>query len=117
MGTSRLYFGGIYSILEYSILGLSLLRSLSGGRDMAKSIKTIYSKRSKELRDLLKQIRTEKGLGQAELAKRIKMTQSIVAKIESGERRLDVVELTRWCDALGISLVDFVTRFDHLRSA
>jgi transcriptional regulator with XRE-family HTH domain len=82
---------------------------------MPKSIKSIYSKQSKVLRALLRQLRSEKGLGQDELAKRVKMTQSIVAKVESGERRLDVVELTRWCEALDISLLDFIARFERLR--
>jgi transcriptional regulator with XRE-family HTH domain len=81
---------------------------------MAKSIKTIYSKQSKQLRRLLKEIRTGKGIRQSDLAKRLKVSQSIVAKVESGERRLDVVELTRWCAALGVTLTDFVSRFERL---
>jgi transcriptional regulator with XRE-family HTH domain len=82
---------------------------------MAKSNKTIYSRQSKLLRQLLKEIRTGKGLGQDEVAKRLRMDQSMVARIESGERRLDVVELTRWCDAVDISLLEFVTKFEQLR--
>jgi ribosome-binding protein aMBF1 (putative translation factor) len=101
--------------LEYSILAFSLLRSQLFERGMPKSTKTIYSKRSTQLRAVLKELRTERGLGQEELAKRVKLTQSMVAKIESGERRLDVIELTRWCDALGITLMDFVARFERAR--
>jgi transcriptional regulator with XRE-family HTH domain len=41
----------------------------------------------------LKQARVEAGLTQVEVADRIKRPQSFVSKIESGERRTDVVEL------------------------
>jgi transcriptional regulator with XRE-family HTH domain len=42
----------------------------------------------------LKQGRAEAALTQAEVADRIKRPQSFVSKIESGERRVDVVELS-----------------------
>jgi len=41
----------------------------------------------------LRQARTEAGLTQAEVARRIGRLQSFVSKCESGERRVDVVEL------------------------
>ncbi len=40
------------------------------------------------------------------------MPQSVVSKFESGERRLDILELHDVCEALGISLVDFVRRLE-----
>lgn len=45
--------------------------------------------------------RREARLTQRELADRIKRPQSFVSKYERGERRLDVVELVKVCDALG----------------
>ena len=42
----------------------------------------------------LKQARAEAGLTQVEVAHRLKRPQSFVSKIESGERRVDVVELS-----------------------
>jgi transcriptional regulator with XRE-family HTH domain len=42
----------------------------------------------------LRQARVEAGLTQVEVAKRLHRPQSFVSKIESGERRVDVVELT-----------------------
>jgi transcriptional regulator with XRE-family HTH domain len=41
----------------------------------------------------LKQARAEAGLTQIEVARSLKRPQSFVSKIESGERRVDVVEL------------------------
>jgi transcriptional regulator with XRE-family HTH domain len=42
----------------------------------------------------LKQARVEAGLTQVDVAKAITRPQSFVSKIESGERRVDVVELS-----------------------
>ncbi len=38
---------------------------------------------------------------------------SFVSKYESGERRLDLIELREICEALKISLADFVNRFEE----
>ena len=63
-------------------------------------------------RSLLKQIRLETGLTQADLADRLGQPQSFVSKFESGERRIDVLELRQICVAMGIGLVDFVRLFE-----
>lgn len=47
------------------------------------------------------QLRDEAGFTQTALAEKIGNTQTFVSKVERGERRLDVVEFTEWCDALG----------------
>lgn len=61
---------------------------------------------------LLREIRQEAGLRQRDLAERIGLPQSFVSKCESGERRLDIVELRALCAALGVSLSDFVDRLE-----
>jgi transcriptional regulator with XRE-family HTH domain len=66
------------------------------------------------LRVLLRQIREESGLSQAELAEKLTKPQSYVSKIESGERRLDLVELNLLCQTINISLIEFVTRFNKM---
>lgn len=68
--------------------------------------------KQERLRRLLRTIRTEKGLRQVDLAERLGQPQSFVSKYESGERRLDFVEVVQVCEALGISLADFVRRFE-----
>lgn len=62
------------------------------------------------LQDLLKQIRLDAGLTQAQMAEQIGQPQSFVSKYESGERRLDVLELLQVCSAAGISGADFLRK-------
>jgi transcriptional regulator with XRE-family HTH domain len=47
----------------------------------------------RRFRDRLRAARHEAGLTQAEVARRLGRTQAFVSKCESGERRVDVVEL------------------------
>lgn len=69
------------------------------------------------LQTLLRQIRQEAGLRQQDLATRIGELQSFVSKYESGERRLDVLELRQICRALGLPLSSFVQRLEDLLSS
>jgi transcriptional regulator with XRE-family HTH domain len=55
--------------------------------------KTIYSEEHKRTVEQLKKARQESGLDQLVVAKLLKKTQSYISKIESGQRRIDVVEL------------------------
>lgn len=74
--------------------------------------KSLSSTESEKLAALLRSVRSEATLTQAEVAERLKLPQSFVSKYESGERRLDLVELRHICKALGVSLGDFVRRFE-----
>ena len=55
------------------------------------------------LRSVLKSERLRVGLRQSALAKRLGKPQSYFAKIEVGERRLDLLEFIDLCDAIGCS--------------
>jgi len=55
--------------------------------------KTIYSKDHKHLVEQLKKARKEAGFDQEQVAKRMKKTQSYVSKIESGQRKIEVIQL------------------------
>ena len=55
--------------------------------------KTIYTNEHKYIVQQLKKARVEAGLDQEEVAKLLKKTQSYISKIESGQRRIDVVQL------------------------
>jgi transcriptional regulator with XRE-family HTH domain len=68
--------------------------------------------RRKHLLDLFRQIRVEAGLRQVDLAKKLRRPQSFVSKYESGERRLDLLELQEICVALHISVTELVKRFE-----
>ena len=66
-----------------------------------------------ELQALLKEVRNEAGLRQADLAERLGQPQSFVSKYESGERRLDILELRQVCEVLRISLQEFGRRLEE----
>jgi transcriptional regulator with XRE-family HTH domain len=70
------------------------------------------SKEERVLRSLLSNLRSEANLRQVDLADRLGKPQSFVSKYESGERRLDLIELREICRVLAISLSDFVKRFE-----
>lgn len=73
--------------------------------------KSLYSRRQEDLIALLRDIREEAGLRQMEIAERLGKPQSFVSKYESGQRRLDLVELEEVCKVSGTSLLEFVQRF------
>ena len=74
--------------------------------------KTKFSRDRGVLLKLLKAIRTQAGLTQAEMARKLGQPQSFVSKYESGERRLDVLELGQVCRATGIPLAEFIRRLE-----
>jgi transcriptional regulator with XRE-family HTH domain len=61
---------------------------------------------------LLRRVRIEAKLSQAELAKMLGVTQARVSKYEQGERRIDMLELKRICNAVKVPLVEFSRRFE-----
>lgn len=64
--------------------------------------KTIRSTGHMALCEALIDARKAAGLTQAGMAERLKCHQSLVARIESGERRIDVVELVVLARAIGV---------------
>ncbi len=55
--------------------------------------RAIYTKDHNAIVERLKTARLESGLGQVEVAKKLGRTQSYLSKIESGQRRFDVLQL------------------------
>ncbi len=62
---------------------------------------------------LLRSVRTEAGLRQVDVAERLGQPQSYVSRYESAEQRLDLVELRAVSEALRLSLVELVCRFEE----
>lgn len=67
---------------------------------MARSLRTPGHR---ALMQVLIETRREAGITQQELADRLNRPQSYVAKVETGERRLDVVEFIEWAEGIGRS--------------
>ena len=71
-----------------------------------------YKVQQKLLQELLQQMRRNAGISQTDLANRLGKPQSYVSKYESGERRLDLIELRHICKTLGLSLTEIVRKFE-----
>jgi transcriptional regulator with XRE-family HTH domain len=63
--------------------------------------KTLGSKRHRALINLLIRQREAIGMTQTELARRLGEYQSFVGRLESGQRRVDVVEFIEIAEVLG----------------
>lgn len=74
--------------------------------------KSIYSAEYQRLCALLRELRQEAGLTQVDVAERLDEPQSFVSKYESGERRLDVIELGHVAHALGVTALLVLERLD-----
>lgn len=66
--------------------------------------KTLRSPRQMRLIDILVEQRQRAGLSQAQLAERLGRYQSVISSLESGGRRVDVVELLDIADAIGLDV-------------
>lgn len=75
--------------------------------------KSLQTKKHRQLAELLRTLRVESGLTQVDIAERLGETQSAVSKVESGQRRLDLVQLQTYCRALGFPLCDVIARWER----
>ncbi len=62
--------------------------------------KSIHHPIHKMLRDLLVHRRKELNLTQRDLAEKLNVTYSFIGKIETGDRRLDIIEFFEYANAL-----------------
>ncbi len=58
--------------------------------------KSVYTKEYHEVIEKLKKARISAGLKQEDVAYKLKKPQSYVSKIERGERRLDILEISEF---------------------
>tara|TARA_R110002167_G_scaffold248021_1_gene454018 strand:+ start:24888 stop:25154 length:267 start_codon:yes stop_codon:yes gene_type:complete len=71
-------------------------------KEIKKMIKHINDPRYKALIEWLKSARIEKGLSVRDLGKLLDEPHQFVVKIETYERKLNVLEYVQYCEALGI---------------
>ncbi|MFV0929999.1 helix-turn-helix domain-containing protein [Pseudomonas jessenii] len=74
--------------------------------------KTIYRPEHAVLLSLLKKYRKEAGMTQVQCSKALERPQSFMSDVESGTRRLDIVQLRDLCQVLGIGLADLIEEFE-----
>lgn len=71
-------------------------------------VKSIQTREYAYFVDRLKQARLEAGLTQVQVAKKVKRPQSHISNIESGQQRVDVVELQRFAKLYGKDINYFI---------
>ncbi|WP_017983621.1 helix-turn-helix domain-containing protein [Amycolatopsis methanolica] len=78
--------------------------------------KSIYSAEYRELCRILRELRKEAGLTQVQVAEHLGVPQSFVSKYESGERRLDLIEVRQVAKVLQATVVDIIERLDEVQT-
>jgi ribosome-binding protein aMBF1 (putative translation factor) len=94
---------------KYPNLGLRRQCPYSGTRNKPAPVKkSIYNDHYLELIARIRAVRQSADISQQALAAKLGRPQSYVSKIESGERRIDVIETLELCRALDIKLTKLV---------
>lgn len=75
--------------------------------------KTIHNHLYHQVIARLRSKREMGGVKQTQLAELLKVNQAFVSKIETCERRLDIIELRNICQVLNISFVDFIAEVER----
>ena len=74
--------------------------------------KSLHTKEQKALTKALRHIRKKAGLSQLDLAEKLRKPQSFVSKYESGERRLDFLEIRSICLVTKTKMDEFYKLFE-----
>lgn len=75
--------------------------------------KSIHQKRYRTMIALLRKRRETRGMTQIQLAEKLNISQAVVSKIETCERRLDLIELIDVCEAMNVSIVEFFNELNN----
>ncbi|NND82223.1 MAG: helix-turn-helix transcriptional regulator [Gammaproteobacteria bacterium] len=75
--------------------------------------KPIYATEHVLLRTWLTNKRELGNFTQRDLAAKMDVVHSFVAKVERGERRLDVIEFVGYCRALGVQPIEFIDELNQ----
>jgi transcriptional regulator with XRE-family HTH domain len=78
--------------------------------------RTLNAQRHGALRAFLVERRKSAGLRQVDLAKRLGRTQSYVSNIEIGQKRVALIELIEWAEALGFDPEEAITEISKTTS-
>ncbi|MGY4315096.1 helix-turn-helix domain-containing protein [Bradyrhizobium sp. JR3.5] len=71
---------------------------------------------SKALTEFLIEKRKKAGLTQAEVAKKLRRYQSFIATVESGQRKIDVVELLAFAEVIGFDPREAIKRLSSIKA-
>lgn len=77
--------------------------------------RTLDGRRHKALRKFLVERRKLAGMRQVDLAQRLGRTQSYVSNIEIGQKRIALIELIEWAEAIGFDPEDAITEITEIK--
>lgn len=77
-------------------------------------MKTIFDPKYKMMIESIKTLRTQQGVSQRELAKRLEQTHCYVGRIETFERRLDIIDLINILKALELTDKEIIKFLEKL---
>lgn len=72
-------------------------------------VRSLRTSGHRAMMQVLTETRKSKGITQQDLADRLSRPQSYIAKVETGERRLDVVEFIEWASAIDSSPPELIS--------
>ena len=75
--------------------------------------KSIHNEQYRLVIKMLRYLRESKGVTQEQLASKLNISQGIVSKIESCERRIDFIETRNICNSLELPFSDFVNLIEN----
>ncbi|POD30572.1 transcriptional regulator [Pseudomonas syringae pv. syringae] len=75
--------------------------------------KAIYRREHVIFLEVLKRMRVESGMTQAQCSAALGRPQSFMSDVERGVRRLDTVQLRDLCQVLNSDLIAFIKSFEH----
>jgi transcriptional regulator with XRE-family HTH domain len=77
---------------------------------------TLDARRHEALRTFLVERRKIAGLRQVDLAKHLGRTQSYVSNIEIGQKRIALIELIEWAEAIGYDPEEAITEISKIKA-
>ena len=75
--------------------------------------KSIHSHLYHQVIGCLRGKREKLGITQVQLADLLKVNQTFISRVETCDRRLDIIELHHICQVLDVSFVDFIQEVDR----
>lgn len=90
--------------------------SISGYLYGIGTMASVYSDEYQRVINALKTARKERGITQAQLAAAFGRPQSFIAKVENGERRLDIVEFLHLAQVVGADVYKIIESIKSIKS-
>ena len=109
----RTGYGILPHVSIYPVLVYPIKEYIFAHKNKTNMDKSIHSHLYHQVIGRLRSKREDKRVTQVQLADKLGVNQNFISKIETCDRRLDLIELRQICQVLGISFVDFVAEVER----